>query len=86
MTHLLLAYHFIILIIIFCLSDCPNNFVKLETGCYLFAHEEARDWYQSETYCEDQNAHLVVIETEHEQEVLRNKMLTMTHSGEHVIS
>ncbi|XP_034447643.1 C-type lectin domain family 6 member A-like isoform X2 [Hippoglossus hippoglossus] len=47
-------------------SCCPDNWIRFGTSCYLISNSE-KNWNESKSFCEEQNAQLVIISSEQEQ-------------------
>ncbi|XP_035023303.2 CD209 antigen [Hippoglossus stenolepis] len=47
-------------------SCCPDNWIRFGTSCYLISNSE-KNWNDSKSFCEEQNAQLVIISSEQEQ-------------------
>ncbi|XP_056409203.1 asialoglycoprotein receptor 1-like [Hyla sarda] len=46
---------------------CPSGWSKNQLSCYLYSNEEKKTWEDSKKTCEAKKSHLVVINTEEEQ-------------------
>lgn len=56
-------------------QPCPTNWLVFQSSCYKFLLSESnywKTWSDSQTYCQNINAKLVVIESQDEQEFISN--------------
>lgn len=56
-------------------SSCPSKWKAKENACYYFS-SGTKSWSESLLYCIGQSAHLVSVESDEEQEFLRNTIST----------
>ncbi|XP_027891034.1 CD209 antigen-like protein C isoform X3 [Xiphophorus couchianus] len=49
---------------------CPDGWTRFRSSCY-FKGEEKTTWYYGKTYCEQEGAHLVIINSKAEQEFIK---------------
>lgn len=52
---------------------CPINWVEYEGSCYWFS-SSARSWTEADKYCQLENAHLVVVNSQDEQKFVQQHM------------
>ncbi|XP_034002682.1 C-type lectin domain family 6 member A-like [Trematomus bernacchii] len=50
-------------------KSCPEGWRKFDSSCYLFSTEK-RSWEQSRDNCTARGAHLVIVDSEEEQEII----------------
>ncbi|XP_006863555.1 PREDICTED: asialoglycoprotein receptor 1-like [Chrysochloris asiatica] len=57
---------------------CPVNWVKYNSSCYWFSRS-GKSWHEAQKYCQLENAHLVVVNYQEEQDFIQSHTGSMNH-------
>ncbi|XP_052051791.1 C-type lectin domain family 10 member A isoform X2 [Apodemus sylvaticus] len=58
------------------MACCPLHWTKHEGSCYWFSQSE-KSWPEADKYCQLENSHLVVVNSQEEQNFLQNRLAGM---------